>query len=108
MNYGISVSSSSPSDSYASFLARSQQILDGFGNDSSKITHGSLRRSVFGLNVYYDELNFAKTSEVEKTSVIDLIAAIGGYLGLTIGISFLSFVDMFDFIIKLVHLLIFN
>ena len=50
------------------------------------------------LSVFYDSTSYTTIEEMAKTDLIDLIANIGGTLGLFLGISVLSFVEIFQLI----------
>lgn len=51
--------------------------------------------------VYYKDLGYQQYDEVEKTTLPDLVANIGGLLGLFLGMSFLSFVELFDILLQI-------
>lgn len=51
--------------------------------------------------VYYKDLGYQQYDEVEKTTLPDLAANIGGLLGLFLGMSFLSFVELFDILLQI-------
>ena len=55
-----------------------------------------LTSSDVGLNVFYESLSYKRIEESAKTSRIDLISGIGGTLGLFLGISLLSFGEIFE------------
>ena len=52
------------------------------------------------LNVYYPKLSYFKLTESRKTSTVDLLSNIGGTLGLYIGISFLSLVEIVELFLE--------
>lgn len=72
------------------------QYLKEIGLKNSVIEN--YRKSNLALNIYYDSLFYTKIDEVAKIELIDLIPNIGGTLGLFLGISLLSFVEIFEFI----------
>ena len=49
--------------------------------------------------MYYNDLKYTKITELQKTKIVDLIANAGGILGLFIGISFLSFIEILEFLL---------
>jgi hypothetical protein len=61
--------------------------------------------NVFTVRIYYDQTSYTRITEIPKTELIDLIASIGGNLGLFIGISFLSFAELFELIIEIIVIL---
>lgn len=76
-----------------------------FGGDDSVITDEELKHSLVQFNVYYNEMSFHRYSESEKTSMVDLVSSIGGTLGLFLGMSFLSFIELLDLIIQIIFVL---
>ena len=61
--------------------------------------------NMFTVRIYYDQTSYTRITEMPKTELIDLIANIGGNLGLFIGISFLSFAELFELIIEIIVIL---
>lgn len=88
-----------PSDIFASQMVNNLNIKSKLGEN---LTIEELRSSVLALNVYYPSLSFQSFSEVEKVSMVDLVAGIGGTLGLFLGVSFLSFIELFDLVFCLI------
>lgn len=84
-----------PSAVYGDALKNNAAIWAKFGNRTN-LTLDELRRNILAINIFYSELSYKKFSELEKMSVVDLIAAVGGTLGLFLGMSFLSFVEIID------------
>ena len=58
--------------------------------------------SLLRISIYFDELKILEFSENAKMTITDLLSNCGGVLGLMLGISFLSFVEivevLFDFL----------
>jgi hypothetical protein len=50
--------------------------------------------------VYYDDLKYTSISERPLFDGFDLISNIGGSLGLFLGISFISFLELFEIIFE--------
>lgn len=77
-------------------------------NDSYSLSFLSLelaRRSLVKIFVYFDEIKYTSITESPTISFVDLIAGIGGTLGLFIGISLLSFVEVIELIFDMVSVL---
>ena len=112
IDYSLSVSHSYfSSPDYFKFL-KTKQIFQSLLNNSSNYCNNSveienevIRKSIVEVNVFYDELKYTKVSQIAKMTFEDLMANIGGTLGLCIGISFLSFVEIFEAIIQLFMIL---
>jgi hypothetical protein len=64
--------------------------------DNSELTN-----TTFRLFVYYKELKYSKVTQIPKTQFPDLVAQMGGTLGLFIGFRILSFIEIFQFIVEM-------
>ena len=53
------------------------------------------------IHVTYSRFEYMEVSETAKTSIFDLVSFIGGTCGLFLGMSFLSFVEIFEFFIRI-------
>ena len=56
-------------------------------------------KSVLQLTVYYNSLSYVEIEEEPKMSAEDLLGLLGGHLHLFLGMSLLSFVELFEFAI---------
>ena len=68
------------------------------------MTYEQLKEKAIGINVYYSSLSYTSLSESPQTSVIDLFSNIGGTLGLYIGISFLSLVEIVEIVLECIFI----
>lgn len=53
------------------------------------------------ISVFYSALGYEQYQEQAKMEVIDLVSNIGGTLGLFLGMSFLSFVEILDVFLQI-------
>lgn len=90
-----------PSKAYASLLMQNPLIRSKYASNPSDLTYDSLKRNLVQISVYYGDLGYQKFEELEKTRVGDLISRIGGTLGLFLGMSFLSFVEIIDILLQI-------
>ena len=81
---------------------------------STTVSHANIKEpensiekyTKLSLNIYYDTWSYTKIEETPKTDIVDLIANIGGTLGLFIGMSILSFGEIFELIFLIVNFLL--
>lgn len=59
-------------------------------------TYEEVHRRFASISVFYDELKYTKLSQHPKLQPYDLASNFGGVLGLFLGVSFLSFADVFE------------
>jgi hypothetical protein len=100
VNYQITTTFSNyPSYNYAlDSLMNNPIIKSKFQNET--LTYDLIKQSVLSLNVYYDQLSYTQISKDAKLGLVDLISGIGGLLGLFLGMSFLSFVELIEIILE--------
>jgi len=58
--------------------------------------------NITGIYVYYEDLRYTWINQQPKMQFIDLISNIGGSLGLFVGISFISFLELFEILIEII------
>jgi hypothetical protein len=71
-------------------------------------TYEEVNKHLTVLYVYFNDLKYTFISEEPKTELFNVISNIGGILGLFLGISFLSFVELFEILFEIFITLILN
>ena len=100
VNYELSLSTASyPTRVFANVLSRRESIRRHFGENET-ITYEKLKESVLALDINFAELKYTLISESASKSIVDLIASIGGTIGLFLGTSLLGIVDVIEAIYK--------
>jgi hypothetical protein len=69
-------------------------------------TYEEIKRSFFGIRVYYNDLKYTLISEEPKTKTFNFVSNIGGILGAFLGISFLSFIEIFQIFYEIFSILL--
>lgn len=96
ITYTTSASSSIyPSDMFASMMKDNPRIQSLFYGRTN-VTPEELRKNILSINVFYTSLSYQSFTEVAKIQISDLVSSIGGTLGLFLGVSFLTFIEIFD------------
>ena len=92
VSYPLTTSTSLfPSFDYGQFL-----VNYSFLANETFFNKTDLDKSVLSLTIFYSSLKYTEIKQLVKMGVIDLICAIGGILGLFIGASILSFVEVLE------------
>lgn len=60
----------------------------------------TLKKSLVSFDVYYEDLQYTEIIQSPQYTIIDLISSIGGSLGLLLGASLLSLVELVELCIK--------
>jgi hypothetical protein len=67
-------------------------------------TNDNVSRAFYALRVYYDDLKFTLIRQQPKIELFGLISNIGGTLGLFIGFSFISLLELFEVFAELMFI----
>ena len=73
-------------------------IKDKFPKETN-ISIQDLKQSISSLYVYYEDRKYTVIRKEPKMTLLDLISNIGGIMGIFIGASFLSFVELFELLL---------
>ena len=68
---------------------------------SSSINFDEITKNSLALNIYFNDLEYTQIEETEKNDIVDLVANVGGTVGVFIGISILSFAELLEFFIEI-------
>ena len=89
-----------PTQQYADqVLSKNEKLVDAYSN-LYDFTHNLVNNAVQFM-VYYDSLSYTSSVESPKITLENLIGMIGGHLNVFLGISLLSFIELFDFLLVL-------
>jgi len=64
-------------------------------------TYKEVSRNYIGIRMFYKDLKYILISQEPKTEKFDLAINIANILGLFLGISFLSFFEVFEILIEI-------
>jgi hypothetical protein len=98
-------------DSLTYDLSVTSQTIMGYGNISSSDGFFNIfnrfedvSKSYYGLRVYYEDLKYTLIKQQPKIELFGLISNIGGTLGLFLGFSFISLLELFEMLAELVYI----
>jgi hypothetical protein len=94
-----------PSSRYLKYLRSNPRILPKFPNES-KISDEEIMESIVSVGIRYEDLKYTEISQSASLDFIGLVSNIGGLLGLFLGLSLLSFVEIIELIIELLYYII--
>jgi hypothetical protein len=105
-------------DSMNYVLNNYDELLPETGNISLKVkssvglfnfsTYEEVNKHFIVLYIYYKNLNYKLISQKPKTEMFNFISNIGGLLGVFLGISFLSFIEIIEIIYEIIIILFFK
>ena len=86
--------------------AKIKTILNQSNLSDSLETFELLRKSIARVQISYQDMMQTFITEYPKMQSTDLVSSLGGILGLFLGLSFLSFIEIFDFLLQLINILV--
>ena len=102
ISYELSLSTANfPTRIFSKILKQRDTIKSQF-EPNETISYESLKECVLALDINYAELKYKVISESASKTIIDLIASIGGTIGLFLGTSLLGIVDIIESAFKLI------
>lgn len=66
-------------------------------------TWQEVRDTILLLRVFYDELKYTHQSQIAKWGLADLVSALGGTLGVFMGMSLMSLFEIFTFLFEIIY-----
>ena len=88
-----------PSFPYANYLRNNAPIFKN-ANLNRPVTNEDVKKSCAAVRIYYERLGYFQTLEMASISSIALISSFGGTLGLFMGVSFISLIEIFIIIVR--------
>lgn len=85
------------------------ELLKLFQNDLKlplNLSDSNTLNDIVIMSIYYDDLKYTIIKQIPKTEWFDLVSNIGGTLGLCLGFSFLSLVELLELIYLCIYYLI--
>jgi tetrahydromethanopterin S-methyltransferase subunit F len=67
-------------------------------------TYENVSKTFVSINVYYEDLKYTLISQQPKIELFGLISNLGGILGLFIGFSFISLLEIIEVLAELVYI----
>lgn len=99
VNYNLKISQTSfPSPFYADLLIQNDKAN---GNLRNFKNIEEIKSSVLALNVFYEDISYYFINEVPNKSTEQFVSEIGGIVGLYLGLSLLSFIEIVEVFIKI-------
>jgi hypothetical protein len=109
VTYNLQLSSLTyPSLEYGSLFANDTTPEEYF-SDSYSVNFSSyalLREYFYSINIYYSSLKYTYLSESPQTTVFGLLSSLGGSLGMFLGLSVFSLLEVFEILFELIWNLI--
>ncbi len=106
VTYPLTISTSSYLSNKNSMnkLFNNTALSSKYWNDT--LNYDKMKNKVLALNIFYDKLEYTLINQEAKFQILDLVSNIGGLLGLFLGVSLLSFLEIIEFTLEVLFLLV--
>lgn len=99
VSYELSTSFANyPSKEHAK-LIKKHLVYNGIADNKTSIS--KINDNVASVDIYYEEMLYTEMTEVPSQTITGLLSSIGGTLGLLLGMSLLSIIELFELVITL-------
>jgi hypothetical protein len=95
VNFDLKFTFSPLSTRFIRELRKHPNVISKY-QDISLVTDEQISNSVIMLDIYFESLTYTEIAEVPVFTIINLISNIGGTLGLFLGLSLLSFIEIVE------------
>ncbi len=58
------------------------------------------------VNIYFNDISYTKITQVPIVNGVGLLSNIGGVFGLFLGASLLTFMEIFEFLFKVINIIL--
>ena len=76
--------------------------------DENELTIADITDDIVKLNVYYESLTYTLSEESVSMNLVGLFASIGGFMGMFLGMSLMTLVELLEIIIKYFYFILFS
>ena len=91
--------------SMSSLVYPTKEFFHSLKYNSSEYTLNKYRQTHLGLDIFFPIKQYTEIRETPKTTFPDLISNIGGALGVFLGLSIFSFIELFEVIFQILLIL---
>eukprot|EP00794_Sanderia_malayensis_P015926 gene15926-17527_t len=85
-----------PSDAYAEEVAK--HLVNHNFTSSIESAMVYMRKNIIELDIFYEQMNHLEVKQIPAKTLHNIYSELGGLLGASLGASFLTFIELFDFI----------
>jgi acid-sensing ion channel 2 len=89
------------SDLYLDVVKNRTNFLSTYDNQT--LSDQAIRNGLTKVNLYYDELSYIEITEAPAMNQVALMAAIGGFMGMFLGMSFMTLVELVDIVFRIFY-----
>jgi hypothetical protein len=90
-----------PSDNYRRYLKRNPTVLKRFPN-LTELSDDLIDSSVVAVKIYFNDMKYTRIVEKSAMNTLTFISNIGGILGLFLGLSLLSLVEIIELFLQII------
>ncbi len=81
-------------------IKKRENFLSKYDNET--LSDESIKNGLVKINIFYDSLSYTQITESAKMNKVSLLASIGGFMGMFLGMSLMTFVEILDIVVRLI------
>jgi uncharacterized membrane protein len=70
--------------------------------DNETLSDESIKNGLVKINIFYDSLSYTQITESVKMNKVSLLASIGGFMGMFLGMSLMTFIEILELLVRLI------
>jgi hypothetical protein len=82
-----------------------KQFYDSLKYNSSEMSFEKYQQSHLGVDIFFPIKQYVEITEKPKITLVDLVSSLGGALGVFLGLSVFSFIEIFEIIFQILFIL---
>lgn len=106
--YEVKINTRQQSDVYDYYMIKNDPQVQAKFNNNIELRPEMIKTDLAKIQVSFEDLKYVHIIDVPSMSGIDVFSSIGGTMGLFLGISLLSFIEIVEIFFEIVRLTIFN
>ena len=81
-------------------IKKRENFLSKYDNET--LSDESIKNGLVKINIFYDSLSFTQITESVKMNKVSLLASIGGFMGMFLGMSLMTFIEILELLVRLI------
>ena len=88
-----------PTDGYLELILNKSSIRQSHPD----LSKSNIKKRLLAFNVFYNELSYTRVTQLPKYESLDLLASMGGFMGLLLGASLMTFVELIEIFFRILE-----
>ena len=85
-------------DIYLDVVKSKHNFLSKYDNKTLELEN--IEKKLTRVNIYYETLSYTQLSESVSMNMVSLLAAVGGFMGMFLGCSFITLLELLEILFR--------